>query len=168
MELNGSFQTYVSSIEPDDNAVSNAKAAHEKVREKLKSDEETKDAHKDTFLSGSYARHTAIHNINDVDVICVVDIDHTITEPEVVLSWLKGVLSKYYSETRLQGRSIGSERSQRDVAGHCSGDADVCGRRTAMDSGPRRQGVGAGPSEVPDRGFNVAEQGHRRILCPYG
>lgn len=112
MELNSSFSTYVSSIEPDEDAVSKAKAAHEKVRERLKSDAETKDAHKDTFLSGSYARHTAIHNINDVDVICVVDIDHTITEPEVVLSWLKGVLSKYYSETRLQGRSIGASAAK--------------------------------------------------------
>lgn len=108
MELNGSFTTYLSSIEPDEDAVAKAKSAHEKVRERLKDDADTQDAHKDTFLSGSYARRTAINNINDVDVICVVDIDHTITEPEVVLSWLKGVLSKYYSETRLQGRSIGA------------------------------------------------------------
>jgi hypothetical protein len=108
VELNSSFITYLSSIEPDEDAVAKAIAAHEKVRERLKDDAETTDAHKDTFLSGSYARHTAINNINDVDVICVVDIDHTITEPEVVLSWLKGVLSKYYSETRLQGRSIGA------------------------------------------------------------
>lgn len=108
MELSGDFGKYVSSVEPDDDAVGAAKAAHEKVRERLRTDNDTKDAHKDTFLSGSYARHTAIHNINDVDVICLVDIDHTITEPEVVLSWLRGVLSKYYSETRLQGRSIGA------------------------------------------------------------
>ena len=109
MELSSAFSKYLSSIEPDEEAVSAAKAAHEKVRERLKDDEETKEAHKDTFLSGSYARRTAIHDINDVDVICVVDIDHAVTEPEVVLSWLKGVLSKYYKETRLQGRSIGAD-----------------------------------------------------------
>lgn len=108
MELSGDFARYLSSLEPDASAVSKAKAAHEEVRERLKTDEDTKDAHKDTFLAGSYARHTAIHNINDVDVICILDIDHTITEPDVVLSWLKGVLSKYYDETRLQGRSIGA------------------------------------------------------------
>lgn len=112
MELASDFSRYVSSLEPDDNAMAAAKAAHEKVRERLRTDEDTKDAHKDTFLSGSYARHTAIHDINDVDVICIVDIDRTITEPEVVLSWLKGVLSKYYSETRLQGRSIGASAAK--------------------------------------------------------
>lgn len=108
MELSGDFSRYVSSLEPDEDAVTAAKCAHEKVRERLRSDEDTKEAHKDTFLSGSYARHTAIHDINDVDVICIVDIDHSNTEPELVLNWLLGVLSKYYKETRLQGRSIGA------------------------------------------------------------
>ncbi len=112
MEHPGDFAAYVSSLEPDADAVTAAKDAHEKVREQLKTDEDTKDAHKDTFLSGSYARHTAIHDINDVDVICIVDIDHAITEPEVVLSWLQGVLSKYYKETRLQGRSIGASAAK--------------------------------------------------------
>lgn len=108
MELPGDFSGYVSSLEPNENAVSDAKAAHEKVREHLKSDDDTKDAHKNTFLSGSYARHTAIHDINDVDVIYILDLDHTITEPEMVLTWLQGILNKYYDETRPQGRSIGA------------------------------------------------------------
>lgn len=112
MELPGDFSRYVSSLEPDDDAVAAAKAAQEKVRERLKANEDTKEAHKDTFLSGSYARHTALHDINDVDVICIVDIDHTITEPKIVLSWLQGVLSKYYQETRLQGRSIGANAAK--------------------------------------------------------
>ena len=55
---------------------------------------------------------TAIRDINDVDVICIMDIDHTVTKPEVVLSWLLGVLSKYYKETRLQGRSIGANAAK--------------------------------------------------------
>lgn len=112
MELSGEFSNYVSSLEPGEDAVAAAKAAHEKLRERLRSDEDTKEAHKDTYLSGSYARHTAIHNINDVDVICIVDIDHADTEPELVLSWLHGVLSKYYKETRLQGRSIGASAAK--------------------------------------------------------
>src|ERR1700722_5314036 len=108
MELSSDFKTYLSSIEPDSDSVTDAKNAHEKVREQLRTDTESKDAHKETFLSGSYARSTAIHDINDVDVICIMDIDHTITEPEVVLSWLQGALSKNYSKTRPQGRSIGA------------------------------------------------------------
>jgi hypothetical protein len=112
LEHPGDFATYVSSLEPHADAVTAAKDAHEKVRERLKTDDDTKEAHKDTFLSGSYARRTAMHDINDVDVIYIIDIDHTITEAEVVLSWLRGVLSKYYKETRLQGRSIGASAAK--------------------------------------------------------
>ena len=133
MEFAGAFRAYLSSIEPDDDAVKNAKCAHEKVRDQLRSDEETKDAHKKTFLSGSYARSTAIHAINDVDVICVLDIDTSITEPEVVLAWIEGVLGKYYDETRPQGRSIGA-------AGTGIGSQSVR-RRAAPETAPtwRRQ-----------------------------
>ena len=69
MELAADFKTLLSSIQPGDNDVADAKAAHEKVCDQLRTDEEFKEAHKDTYLSGSYARHTAINDINDVDVI---------------------------------------------------------------------------------------------------
>ena len=75
MELAAEFKAFLSSIQPGDNDVADARAAHEKVRDQLRTDDEFKEAHKDTFLSGSYARHTAINDINDVDVICLVDID---------------------------------------------------------------------------------------------
>jgi hypothetical protein len=107
VELASDFKAFLKLIEPSDTAVANAKAAHEKVRKELRTDEDSKDAHKDTFLSGSYARHTAIHDINDVDVICVFDLDQSITKPEVVLAWLRGILAKYYKTTKVQGRSVG-------------------------------------------------------------
>lgn len=107
MELPGDFKALVSSIEPSAMHVSAAKTAHEKVRERLRTDDESKEAHKDTFLSGSYARSTAIKDIKDVDVICLVDINHAITSPEVVLAWMHGILARYYKETKRQGRSIG-------------------------------------------------------------
>jgi hypothetical protein len=108
VELASDFKAFLSSIQPGEGEVAAAKAAHEKVRDELKTDSESKDAHEDTFLSGSYARRTAINDINDVDVICILDIDHIITSPEVLLSWVQGVLSKYYKEVRPQGRSIGA------------------------------------------------------------
>ena len=108
MELASDFSTFLSSIQPGDDDVAAAKAAHEKVREELRTDEESKEAHTDTFLSGSYARRTAINDINDVDVICVLDIDSRITEPEVCLAWVQGILSRYYKETKRQGRSVGA------------------------------------------------------------
>ena len=81
MELVGEFSEFIASLQPGDNDVTAAKEAHEKVRDQLRTDSQSKEAHKDTFLTGSYARHTAINDINDVDVIFVLDIDHTITTP---------------------------------------------------------------------------------------
>jgi hypothetical protein len=107
VELASNFRAYLSLIEPSATHVAAAKAAHEKVREQLRTDAESKDAHKDTFLSGSYARSTAINDINDVDVICLFDINANITEPEVVLAWLQSVLAKYYDQPKRQGRSVG-------------------------------------------------------------
>jgi hypothetical protein len=107
LELAADFKAFVSSIQPGDTYVAAAKAAHEKVREQLRTDSESKEAHKDTFLSGSYARHTAIKDIKDVDIICILDIDHTITKPEIVLAWLEGILVRLYGKAKRQGRSIG-------------------------------------------------------------
>jgi len=112
VELAADFKDFVSSLEPGDDHVAAAKAAHEQVREQLRTDKESKEAHKDTFLSGSYARHTATNDINDVDVICVLDLDHSITEPEVVLAWLQSVLGRYYKETKRQGRSVGAQATK--------------------------------------------------------
>lgn len=108
MDLVGDFNALLSSIQPGENDVAAAKAAHEKVREELRTDNESKDAHKDTFLSGSYARRTAINDINDVDIIWALDIDHNVTEPEVLLAWVQGILARHYKETKRQGRSVGA------------------------------------------------------------
>lgn len=112
MELIGDFKTLLSSIEPKPAYVAAAKTGHEKVREQLRLDEESKQAHKDTFLSGSYTRSTAIKEIKDVDVICLLDINHIITPPEVVLAWIDGILSRYYSVRKHQGRSVGVQATQ--------------------------------------------------------
>lgn len=112
MELVGDFKAFLSSLEPGDDDVTAAKAAHEKIRDRLRTDAESKEAHKDTFLSGSYARSTAINDINDVDVICILDLDHRITEPEVCLAWIQGILARYYKETKRQGRSVGASAAK--------------------------------------------------------
>jgi hypothetical protein len=145
VELSGDFARYVSSCEPDDNAVTTAKKAHEKVRDELKTDEDTKDAHEETFLTGSYRRHTAIHNIEDVDVVCIFDLDIYAegSEPEVVLTWLQGVLDKHYSETRPQGRSIG-----------------VSAKGVWLDIVPATPVYKDGPLWIPDRDAKQWVQSH--------
>lgn len=113
MELASDFSAFLSSLQPSDEDVAAAKAAHEKVREQLRTDAESKEAHKDTFLSGSYARRTAINDINDVDVICVLDLDYRITGPEVCLAWIEGILGRYYKQTKRQGRSVGASAANK-------------------------------------------------------
>jgi SMODS domain-containing protein len=112
VELVGDFKAFLSLLEPGDSDVAAAKAAHEKVRDELRTDDESKEAHTDTFLSGSYARSTAINEINDVDVICILDLDHRITEPEVCLAWIQGILARHYKETKRQGRSVGASAAK--------------------------------------------------------
>jgi hypothetical protein len=113
VELTSDFSSFLSSLQPGEDDVAAAKTAHEKVREQLRTDEDSKEAHTDTFLSGSYARRTAINDINDVDVICILDLDHTITGPEVCLAWIEGILGRYYKQTKRQGRSVGASAANK-------------------------------------------------------
>ena len=106
MELNSYFLGLTSRIEPTPEAVKTAKKAHEELREILQSDEEISKADPDTFLSGSYARHTALERIKDVDVILLIDLDRYRTAPEVVIAWLHASLQEYYSIVESQGRSV--------------------------------------------------------------
>ena len=107
MELNTYFEGLISNIEPDPNNVKIAKKAHEKLRGILEKDEEIADAKPDTYLTGSYARDTAIDDIKDVDIILLIDLDHNKTTPDVVVAWLQGILQKHYSNVVKHGRSIG-------------------------------------------------------------
>ena len=112
MELVTYFQGLLGRIEPSAGHVAKAKAAHEQLRERLRNDDEVSKAHKDTYLSGSYARHTAIRDIKDVDVICLLDLNTKVTEPIVLLRWLESRLLEYYDKVVVQGRSIGITSQQ--------------------------------------------------------
>lgn len=106
MELNSYFQGLCSSIEPGDAAVAKAKKSHEDLREFLRNDEEISKADPDTYLAGSYARDTAINYIKDVDVVLLLNMDHSKTSPDVAIAWVHASLQKKYSDTTPQGRSI--------------------------------------------------------------
>lgn len=106
MELQSYFQGLLQNIEPSQTAVQHAQTTHNALRTTLEKDEEIKDANPDTFLSGSYARQTAINDIKDVDVILLIDIDINTTIPDVVIAWVHQIIQKYYDKTRVQGRSV--------------------------------------------------------------
>ena len=107
MELNSYFSGLLGSIEPNPTSVTTAKTAHETLRSQLQKDDEASEADPDSYLTGSYGRSTAIKDIEDVDIIVMIDLDHTKTAPEIVVAWIQSVLQKYYTKVRAQGRSVG-------------------------------------------------------------
>lgn len=106
MELNSYFRGLLAQIEPKPNVVTEAKSSHETLRSYLHNDDEIAKADPETYLSGSYARDTAIKDIKDVDIIVLLDIDHVKTDPDVVIAWLLLALQKYYAVVIAQGRSV--------------------------------------------------------------
>ena len=111
MDLATYFDGLLANIEPNAENVKIAKRAHEKLRRILEEDPEIVDAKPDTYLSGSYARDTAINDIKDVDIILMIDLDFRKMSPEkspdVVVTWLQYILQKHYPKVIKQGRSVG-------------------------------------------------------------
>jgi hypothetical protein len=107
MYLHDSFTTFISDITPDEKDISPAKEAHESVRKYLASPDGLGAKYADSFLAGSYARHTAISPVKDVDVICLTTYT-TKDDPAVVLAQLRRVLSKNYKfdDTVANRRSV--------------------------------------------------------------
>lgn len=106
MEMTSYFKGLLKNIEPDPDNVKLAKKSHEEARDYLIGDEEISKANPETFLSGSYARETAINDIKDVDIILMIDLDRNVTDPVVTLVWLQASLQKKYSKVKQQGRSV--------------------------------------------------------------
>lgn len=106
MEMTSYFKGLLKNIEPDSNNVKLAKKSHEEVRDFLIEDDEISKANPETFLSGSYARATAINDIKDVDIILIIDLDRNITDPLITLTWLQASLQKKYPKAKPQNRSV--------------------------------------------------------------
>ncbi len=106
MEMTSYFKGLLKNIEPDPNNVKLAKKSHEEVRDFLIEDDEISKANPETFLSGSYARATAINDIKDVDIILIIDLDRNITDPLITLTWLQASLQEKYPKVEQQSRSV--------------------------------------------------------------
>jgi hypothetical protein len=105
--LHDSFTTFISEITPDEKDIAAAREAHESVRKYLAGPDGLGAKYSDSFLAGSYARHTAISPVKDVDVICLTTYT-TKDDPAVVLAHLRRVLSKNYKfdDTVANRRSV--------------------------------------------------------------
>lgn len=109
------FNSFLSNIEPSKTTVEYISSVQTNLRKYLKNHESYKDVHIDTFLSGSYAKHTSIRPVlgdkkRDVDIIVVTSYDSS-NNSLTVLKELRDVLleKKEYKSAVLQHHSVGIE-----------------------------------------------------------
>ena len=115
MAKQSDFNTFLSNIEPSTTTVAYISSIQTNLRSFLKNHKDYKDVHVDTFLSGSYAKHTSIRPAagdkkRDVDIIVVTSYSSSKDSSEV-LEELKDVLiqKNEYSTATIQRHSVSIE-----------------------------------------------------------
>src|SRR5262245_28050723 len=86
------FELLLSSTEPPADRLAIAQTIPADVRDYFKEHQEILTVHPHSRLAGSYARHTSIGDIKDVDILILVHIDYLDGKPSVVLTTLARVL----------------------------------------------------------------------------
>lgn len=108
------FIDFLSEIEPSPTTKSVCGSAHSNLRGKLEQHATYKNIHVNTFLSGSYARNTALRPRQtngtlrrpDVDIIVVTNHQHFDLPSDVIGTLRKAVKSLGYTEVEANRRSI--------------------------------------------------------------
>lgn len=111
------FNDFLKGLELTDNERAAASDQHTHMRTQLQKRLDVKD----NFLSGSYARKTAVRPLNDIDVFLVLEETHALhrgCEPRAVLDVIKGTLEAIYpgKTARIQARSVNIEFSGTEIA----------------------------------------------------
>lgn len=117
MELNDKLNELLGKIRPTDAQRKNLQDAHIRLRDRLMADEQLKPLIVDTFLQGSYRRHTAIRpdgDKSDVDIVVVTRLAREdFPNPERAMDILIPFLNEYYpGKWKKKGRAIGIELSK--------------------------------------------------------
>lgn len=117
MAKQSDFNSFLSNIEPSSTTKSYISSIQTNLRNYLKNHEVYKDIHEDTFLSGSYAKHTSIRPVTgdkkrDVDIVVVTNYSASKSSLEV-LEELKNILieKSIYETAEIQKHSVGIEMS---------------------------------------------------------
>lgn len=112
MNLSSYFTEFLAEIEPSKSYKDDQQAGHKTLRKRLAEDDDFGKIHVNTFLQGSYKRHTAIHPGKDVDIVVVTSLDPDSTEASAATQTLKTCLEKYYpGKVKAQNRSLNVELS---------------------------------------------------------
>ena len=113
------FNDFLGEIRLPDDLREELISAHKDLRERLKTDDITKDLLVESFLQGSYARSTCIKPAPkkkvDVDVIAVTNIDHDVVPAQEAFNLIVPFVEKYYDNFQQQKRSIGISLPKVDV-----------------------------------------------------
>lgn len=121
MSINDDFEKLLSDIEPSSSTVREISAAQKSLRDYLSSHEEYSDRYQSSYLSGSYAKHTAIRPAKDDgnrDVDIVVETNHSTSDSSTdALEELRSALAdaSKYSTARVQTHSVGIQLSKLDI-----------------------------------------------------
>ncbi len=115
MAKQADFDKFISNINPSKSTIDYISSVQTNLRDYLKSHEKYKNIYLDSFLSGSYAKHTSIRPVlndkkRDVDIIIVTNYTSKDNSDEVIEE-LKDVLSekKVYESATIQSHSVGVE-----------------------------------------------------------
>lgn len=100
------FDKFRSNLEPTASEVADASRRHQKIRGQIA--EELSVA--DSFLTGSYVRHTAVRPLKDVDIMVVLaedESDYLHQNPQGILHRICEILELHYpNRVHLQSRSV--------------------------------------------------------------
>lgn len=109
--LNSSFEELLGKIEPNGKIQQYAQKAHVSLTDHLKSDREFGEFVENSFLYGSYKRHTAVGDIEDIDICLITNFKNNDSslKPIEVLKNLKASISNFYeleNNTEIQRKSV--------------------------------------------------------------
>lgn len=109
------FDVFLQDIEPSSSTVSYISSVQQNLRSYLENHKIYKDIIIDSFLSGSYAKHTAIRPVlhdkkRDVDIIIVTNYDSSKNSSDVIKELCDTLKEKsLYKNAEMQSHSVGLE-----------------------------------------------------------
>ena len=112
MSVQGNFESFLSDIEPSSSIVQTISTAQVSLRDYLNSHDEYGEVCDNTFLSGSYAKHTSIRpakddDNRDVDIIVNTTHDISSNSANAIIELRDALLnSSKYSSAHLQTHSV--------------------------------------------------------------
>lgn len=106
--VSDAFQAFLQNVSLPDSQIESAQRSNNALRNYLANDDYFGRLLLDTFLNGSYARHTVVQPIKDVDVIAVVDDGWMEADPSLAMDALRRKLAQRYTDrrTRRQRRAV--------------------------------------------------------------